>query len=175
MKCEFCYKNSSKRIISGIPICEDCFSKLMLLRKNDIETFAFFSDSDNLKNSSNNAKQYINSLLEEKHLLEAEKQRVEAEKQTEILAEKEKRSYAKSFNEFYEYDVVTIINENHGTIDKERMKNILSEYTKNGWKLHTIYSNELGKNAIRILGLGVNSTACEDVLIFERRISELDP
>ena len=82
--------------------------------------------------------------------------------------------YANSFNEFYEYDVVTVINENHGTIDKEKMMSILSEHAKNGWKLHTIYSNELGKNALRILGFGTNSTACEDVLIFERRIPELD-
>ena len=83
-------------------------------------------------------------------------------------------SYAKSFKEFYEYDVVTIINENHGTIDKEEMMRILSEHARNGWRLHTIYSNELGKNALGILGLGVNSTASEDVLIFERRIPELD-
>lgn len=83
-------------------------------------------------------------------------------------------NYAKSFKEFYEYDVVTIINENHGTIDKQEMMKILSEHAKKGWKLHTIYSNELGKNALGILGLGVNSTACEDVLIFERRIPELD-
>lgn len=82
--------------------------------------------------------------------------------------------YAKSFNEFYEYDVVTIINENHGTIDKQEMMRILSEHTKNGWKLHTIYSNELGKNALGILGLGINATACEDVLIFERRVKEPD-
>ena len=82
--------------------------------------------------------------------------------------------YAKSFNEFYEYDVVTIINENHGTIDKQEMMRILSEHTKNGWKLHTIYSNELGKNALSILGLGVNATACEDVLIFERRVKDPD-
>lgn len=82
--------------------------------------------------------------------------------------------YAKSFNEFYEYDVVTIINEDHGTINKEKMLAILSEHAKKGWKLHTIYSNELGKNALRIMGLGVNSTACEDVLIFERRIDRID-
>lgn len=83
-------------------------------------------------------------------------------------------NYAKSFNEFYEYDVVTIINEDHGTIDKEKMMEILSEHAKNGWKLHTMYSNELGKNAIALLGFGVNSTACEDVLIFERRIPDID-
>ena len=88
--------------------------------------------------------------------------------------EKEHVEYAKSFNEFYEYDVVTIINEEHGAIDKEKMLNILSEHAKKGWKLHTIYSNELGKNALRVMGLGVNSTACEDVLIFERRVARID-
>ena len=97
------------------------------------------------------------------------------QKETEAK-EKELRhvNYAKSLNEFYEYDVVTIINEDHGTINKEKMMKILSEYARNGWKLHTIYSNELGKNALSILGFGANSTACEDVLIFERRIPELD-
>lgn len=83
-------------------------------------------------------------------------------------------NYAKSFNEFYEYDVVTIINKNHGTIDKDKMMKILSDHAKNGWKLHTMYSNELGKNALMILGFGTNSTACEDVLIFERRVPYLD-
>lgn len=83
-------------------------------------------------------------------------------------------NYAKSFNEFYEYDVVTIINEDHGTVDKEKMMEILSEHAKNGWKLHTMYSNELGKNALMILGIGVNSTACEDVMIFERRIQNIE-
>ena len=83
-------------------------------------------------------------------------------------------NYAKSFNEFYEYDVVTIINEDHRTIDKDKMMKILSDHAKNGWKLHTMYSNELGKNALMILEFGTNSTACEDVLIFERRVPDLD-
>lgn len=54
------------------------------------------------------------------------------------------------------------------------MMKILSDHAKNGWKLHTMYSNELGKNALMILGFGTNSTACEDVLIFERRVQDLD-
>lgn len=91
----------------------------------------------------------------------------------DIQQETEHINYAHSFNEFYEYDVVTIINENHGTIDKQEMMRVLSEHAKKGWKLHTIYSNELGKNALRVLGLGVNSTACEDVLVFERRVQRL--
>lgn len=77
-------------------------------------------------------------------------------------------------NCYNEFGGMTLINENHGTIDKQEMMRILSEHTKNGWKLHTIYSNELGKNALGILGLGINATACEDVLIFERRVKEPD-
>ena len=59
-------------------------------------------------------------------------------------------------------------------MDKERMKQILTDYSRKGYRLHTIYSNELGKNALSVLGFGVNSTACEDVMIFERRVKELE-
>ena len=51
------------------------------------------------------------------------------------------------------------------------MQEILSEHAKNGWRLHSIYSNELGKNVLMIMGLGVNATASEDVMIFERNLS----
>lgn len=97
-------------------------------------------------------------------------QKEQAAKEREI----KRVNYANSFNEFYEYDVVTIINEDHGTIDKDKMMKILSDHAKNGWKLHTMYSNELGKKALMILGFGINSTACEDVLIFERRVPDLE-
>lgn len=35
-----------------------------------------------------------------------------------------------------------------------------------------VYSNELGKNALKVLGLVENSTACEDVLVFERKLMD---
>jgi len=76
-------------------------------------------------------------------------------------------NFAKSFNEYYEYDVITI--QNNGSVNTDKLKMILSEYAAKGWKLHSIYSNELGKNAI----LGLNATACEDVLIFERRVEKI--
>lgn len=83
--------------------------------------------------------------------------------------ENEKVNYAKSFNEYYEYDVVAIPNAGSGSVNIDGLENILHEYSSNGWRLHSIYSNELGKNAI----LGINSTASEDVLIFERRVEKL--
>lgn len=42
MNCGICGENKSKRTISGIPMCEDCFAKLSLLRNNDIKTIIFF-------------------------------------------------------------------------------------------------------------------------------------
>ena len=74
--------------------------------------------------------------------------------------------------ERYEYDIVTILNKDHGAVNKVHMLNVLREHASQGWRLHTIYSNELGKNAVQVLGLGVNATACEDVMIFERRLGQ---
>lgn len=112
--------------------------------------------------------------VEKKRIEKDKEERRKKEEQEQIEKELQHVNYAKSFNEFYEYNVVTIINENHGTVDKEKMMKILSDHAKSGWKLHTMYSNELGKNALSILGFGVNATACEDVMIFERRIPNLD-
>ena len=93
--------------------------------------------------------------------------------QKQIEDELAKQDFAKSFNEYYEYDVVTVLNENHGRVDREEMLNILKTHALHGWRLHSLYSNELGIDAIRVLGFGVNATVCEDVLIFERRVEKL--
>ncbi len=103
--------------------------------------------------------------------LKSEEQKAQ-DKQTAMQRETEKQEYANSFNDLYEYDVITIVNANHGQVDKTRMINIINEKARQGWRLHTVYSNELGKNAVALLGFGMNSTASEDVLIFERRIKE---
>lgn len=172
MNCEICNVNKGRRTISGISMCEDCFSKITLLRNNNARTIAFFSDSDNLKKSSDKAREYINSLLEEKIKSSDSLEEIKNEKQQLLMKkqiENEKVNYAKSFNEYYEYDVVTIPNAGSGSVNINGLKNILHEYSSNGWRLHSIYSNELGKNAI----LGINSTASEDVLIFERRVEKL--
>jgi hypothetical protein len=98
--------------------------------------------------------------------LYAEKQKEKEEREIQ------KTEFAKSFNDYYEYDVATVFNKGNGVVDAAILKKVLSEYAAKGWKLHTMYSNELGKNALSVLGFGVNSTACQDVLIFERRIQD---
>lgn len=65
-----------------------------------------------------------------------------------------------------------MINKNGGYVDRVKLNNILSDHAKAGWKLHTIYSNELGKNALVILGFGLNETVSEDIIVFERKIKK---
>ena len=146
-------------------MCEECFSKLTLLRKDDIQAIAFFTDENNMVHASKDAKEYINSIMKDKQISKENQQRVEEIKQIEI----DKINYAKSFKEYYEYDVVTIENKFSGAVKIDKIRSILSEYSSKGWKLHSIYSNELGKNAL----LGINATASEDVLIFERRVEKI--
>ena len=92
-----------------------------------------------------------------------------AQRREEQLKEEQKIEFAESFDEFYEYSIVTILNK-HGRLDTEKYVEVLNEKAKDGWRLRTVHTNELGKEAIRILGFGVNSTVSEDALIFERRI-----
>ena len=72
-------------------------------------------------------------------------------------------------DERYEYAIVTMLN-NDWRIDVEKYVKVLNEKAKNGWRLCNVYTNELGKEARRVLGYGINSVVYEDVLIFERRI-----
>lgn len=73
-------------------------------------------------------------------------------------------------NPFYEYDYIVVPNKSDGSTDKESIKRILASHAMQGWKLVTMYSNEIGKNAITVGGVGGNVTICEDVLVFERCI-----
>lgn len=69
-------------------------------------------------------------------------------------------------NPFYEYDYIVVPNRSDGSTDKEHIEEILSSHAMQGWRLVTMYSNEIGKNAIA----GVNATMCEDIIVFERCI-----
>ena len=69
-------------------------------------------------------------------------------------------------NPFYEYDYIVVPNKSDGSTDKEKIEKIIRNHAMQGWRLITMYSNEIGKNAIA----GVNATMCEDIMVFERCI-----
>lgn len=172
MICEICGINSGGRVISGISVCSSCFAQIQALRNDKGSAFIYFTEEISLQNATEAGRNYIQTLMKEK--LESNKvaESIEEIRQKE-QKENDKRKFAESLNEFYEYDIVTISNENNGHINQKQIIETLNNHAKAGWKLHTIYSNEIGKNSVGFKGAGINSTICEDVLVFERRISDL--
>lgn len=67
----------------------------------------------------------------------------------------------------YEYLVIDMIDEG-GKVNVASLQDKLNRYGQEGWHLVSAYSNELGKNALVVAGLGINSTADQNILILER-------
>lgn len=104
--------------------------KIIFAKKQWYKNYHFFQDESNIIYASKEAKAYIHAILQEKQETIRELDELkEKQRQLEQL-EVEKINYAKSFNEFYEYDVVTVINKDHGTIDEQEMMKILADHAK---------------------------------------------
>ena len=77
-------------------------------------------------------------------------------------------------NPLYEYDYVVVPNKSDGSTNAEKIRSIIISHATQGWRLVTMYSNELGKNSTGItvsgIGGGTNVTMCEDIMVFERCI-----
>ena len=75
----------------------------------------------------------------------------------------------------YEYTTARIIDNADGSTYQMQLQSVLMEYANAGWKLHSVITNEIGKNvsSVRIGGVtgGTNATMDEVILIFERMIS----
>lgn len=74
----------------------------------------------------------------------------------------------------YEYDYVVIPNKFDGSVNQEQISKVIQAHARQGWRVVTMYSNEIGKNSSQIgaggISAGINTTACEDVILFERCI-----
>lgn len=88
-------------------------------------------------------------------------------------AEEEKQEQLKN-NPLYEYKTVILNDRENGTIDEVGIKNNLNHYAADGWRLHTVFTNEVGKNStttmVGPIGGGINATINQTILIFERCI-----
>ncbi len=109
--------------------------------------------------------------------IKARREEKEREKENEIknieTFEKEKELQIKR-NPLFEYKIEIINDLETGEIDGRRMQYIVEKYSSEGWKLHKVFTNELGKTSttsrIAFLGMSVNATICQTILIFERCI-----
>ena len=75
----------------------------------------------------------------------------------------------------YEYTTARNIDNADGSTNQMQLQSVLMEYANAGWKLHSVITNEIGKNVSsvsigRFTG-GTNATMDEVILIFERMIS----
>ena len=79
-----------------------------------------------------------------------------------------------SKNPIFEYKLIVINDLLSGVIDERAIQDTLSEWSKKGWRLHTMFSSEIGKisTGISMAGFGsiTNATIDQTVLIFERCI-----
>ena len=77
-------------------------------------------------------------------------------------------------NPLYEYKVEVVNDNSDGTTPDENIQRLLNHYSSQGWRLHSISINEVGKSAsgaiIGFLGMNINATMDQTVLIFERCI-----
>lgn len=78
----------------------------------------------------------------------------------------------------WEYRVIKVQDQNgwfsNGAVNAEAMVKELNHLGANGWHLVSAYTNELGKNLVSAGGIGINSTCDEHILIFERKINDID-
>lgn len=107
-----------------------------------------------------------------------EKRNREIEQQQKFLeeakAKEEQRNIQISKNPLFEYQVIIVDDLQNGQIDDNSVQKALNEWSEKGWKLHTIFTNEIGKcstsSVIGMFGLSINATIDQTVLVFERCI-----
>lgn len=69
----------------------------------------------------------------------------------------------------YEYKVIEVIDKD-GSVDTKALASKLNEYGAEGWHVVAAYSNELGMTALRLFGVGINSTADQNIIVLEREL-----
>ena len=112
----------------------------------------------------------------ERQQAEIERQQAEIERQQAEVKRQQanEKKIQLSKNPLFEYQVVVVNNLRTGEINEIQIQAELNTWSENGWKLHSVFNNELGKTsssiAVGFLGTTINATIDQTVLIFERCI-----
>ena len=101
---------------------------------------------------------------------------VKQEERHGIAEEKKKQQIEfdmnRNKNALYENQVVVLQDKRTGEFDVEQYRNILNNYSAKGWRLKTVFLNEISKNASSVgyggLSSGTNATIDQTILTFER-------
>ena len=103
------------------------------------------------------------------------KEREEKQREREEQIKREKLDFIQKLP-MYEYATEVIYDKRSGGADIITLSETLARYARDGWRLHTAFTNEAGKNATTVglgsVSLGTNATMDQTILIFERMISK---
>ena len=92
----------------------------------------------------------------------AERQRIEQAKITDEI------------NDTYEYKVISVKDNADGSCDTKKIENILFVYAGDKWRLHSIYTNEIGKvsssSGYGGISSGTNATIDQTIIVLERLV-----
>ena len=80
----------------------------------------------------------------------------------------------KSNMQRYEYRIITVNDNIGGGTDISSIEKSIQTYAAEGWRVVTVFTNELGKNALSIGGVGINSTVDQSIIVFERPVKQQD-
>ena len=103
-----------------------------------------------------------------------EKERKLKEAQQLAIKERDTKTLTLLQNAHYEYQTELLFDSEGGMVNKRQLDHLLNTYAKEGWKLHSVFVNEIGKNSHSSgfggISIGTNETVDVTVLIFERCI-----
>lgn len=162
--CKFVYSGEEEAVEK---VCQDCLSNIIPM-KIDYDTYNALSAIEKEEVKSKEISRYFRE--------QAEIERVLRDEELLNIYNNRKRKFnvidEKNFPYLYDYKVEKVSNLTNGASNGIEIQRLLTHYAEHGWKLHTMYSNELGKNTSSAgfggISSGTNSTISEDILVFER-------
>ena len=185
------YNSSGERDFYNITVCSECANTMQALKKGSVDAYIDIHskiDGDKPGNTHSFVRKWEADFLEQHPELNEGKeeelkiQREKEQKEAQLESIRQRANTDETFREiaiskmqaegrkgYYEYAVRTSVDE-RGRTDVKELVSLLNEMGLAGWLLVTSHTNEMGKNALLAYGLGINSTADETVLIFERYV-----
>ena len=109
--------------------------------------------------------------IREEELKKQEEERRKREEMAAAIRRQQRDEKLARKNNIYEYTVIRVRDNYDGTCDEHQINFEIGLKAKRGWRLHSIYSNEIGRTSSPSLtGGSTNATICETVIVMERLV-----
>ena len=101
-----------------------------------------------------------------------DEERKKREEEEALRRRRERQSAIARKNNTYEYNVIRVRDNWDGTCNDTQISFEIGLQAKYGWRLHSIYSNEIGMTSSPTgTGGQTNATICETVIVMERLVA----